>query len=65
MFGPVIAAFSYFEILLLMPVTLVHTGPIFESIDEARDVIRSDGNDEGICYDSHDSNSLQDTMPDT
>lgn len=39
-FSPVIAACSYLEIfILLVPVTLVHTGPIFECIDEARDVI--------------------------
>lgn len=51
--------------LLFMPVAFVHAGPIFEGIDKSRNIVRCDGNDKGISNDSHHTNALQDTMPDS
>lgn len=51
--------------LLFMLVAFVHTGPIFESIDKSRNVVRCDRNDKCISNDCHHTNALQDPMPDS
>ena len=47
-----------------MVVALVNTGPVFEGVDEARNVVRGDGDDEGVSDDGQNPNALQNAMPD-
>lgn len=51
--------------LLFMLVALVYAWPIFEGVDKSRNVVRCDGNNKCIGNDSHHTDALQDTMPDS
>lgn len=51
--------------ILLVAVTLVHTGAVFEGVDKAGDVVGGDGDNEGIGDDRQHANAFQNPMPDT
>ena len=51
--------------VLLVAVSLVHAGPIFEGVDKAGDVVGGDGDDEGVGDDRQHPDALQDPVPDT
>lgn len=58
------STYKYIHILL-MPVSLVHTGAVFEGVDKAGDVVRGDGNDKGVGDDCQHADTFENPMPDT
>lgn len=45
--------------------SIVHTRAIFEGVNEARDVVRGDGDDKGVGDDCQNAYTFQNPMPDS